>query len=133
MKTRHIATVALLAGALGSASMATAPAASASVSVSTTCNLEIGFTHQSGSQIVGNGSLSNCPSRTTTAKLTIQRYNGFQWRDGSSATVQGGGYDQYVYHSCAGSGWQSWRTIISGVDGAGVYHVKPSNEIRVYC
>jgi hypothetical protein len=133
MKTRHIAAAALLAGALGTVDIAATPAASAAAPASTTCNLEIGFTHQSGSQIVGYGSLSNCPSRTTTARLTIQRYNGFQWRDGSSATVHGGGYDQYVYHSCAGSGWQSWRTIISGVDGAGVYHVKASNEIRVHC
>lgn len=133
MKAGYITRAALLAGAIGAAGVIAAPTASASVSPATTCNFEIGLTHQSGSQIVGYGSLSNCPSTTTTAALTIQRYNGFQWRDGSSATVRGGGYDQYVYHSCAGTGWQSWRTLMHGRDGAGNPQNKPSNEIRVYC
>ncbi|HZM79713.1 MAG TPA: hypothetical protein VFC19_28620 [Candidatus Limnocylindrales bacterium] len=85
--THLLAMIAGVASFLPPAWASATPAAGPGIS-STTCNPEIGVTHQPGSQIVGHSSLSNCPSRTTTARLTIQRHHGFTWHDdGSNATV----------------------------------------------
>ncbi|MFI6510991.1 hypothetical protein ACIBCT_25585 [Streptosporangium sp. NPDC050855] len=128
MKINRSAGAALGIAAVLATSLATVTPAEAAA-----CEVQIGRTSKSGSQIVGYGSLSGCPS-SSTAQLFIQRQTapGFWSRVSAIATARQG-YDVYVRYNCSGTGTQSYRTQINGTTIGGTAKIKNSNTIRVSC
>lgn len=96
------------------------------------CDVQIGRTYKNGNNIVGYGSLGSDCSTSALATLEIQRWTGFQWDAGPTATAHQG-YDTYLTRNCYGSGTQTWRTTITGRLQNGRYAFKESNHIRVNC
>lgn len=108
------------------------PAAADTPPVAAACDVHIGTTYKSGSQIVGYGSMQDCGNGQAT--LIIQKETCWDcWSNLASVTFNGSGYDQYVYYNCTGTGTQTYRTIITGQTIGGGYKTKASNEIRVAC
>ncbi|MGC5028913.1 hypothetical protein [Micromonospora sp. DT229] len=134
--TARLATaVVLLVGgiALPPATSASAATSAATSSAAAACDVHIGTTYKSGSQIVGYGSIEGCSS-SSVAYVRIQKRTCIGcWDTVKSATVNGPGYDQYVYYNCSGTGTQTYRTIIEGSTIGGGYKFKESNQIRVSC
>ncbi|MGN9776259.1 hypothetical protein ACTMS0_10850 [Micromonospora sp. H33] len=116
--------------ALALAGLAVAPGSAASAA---TCDVHIGTTYKSGSQIVGYGSMANCGSGQATLKIQKETCWDCWSQVGSSVTFTGSGYDKYIYYNCKGTGTQTYRTLITGKTIGGAYKTKASNKIRVTC
>ncbi|QGN46821.1 hypothetical protein GKC29_08145 [Micromonospora sp. WMMC415] len=121
------------AGAILALIVAGFVAVPASAASAASCDVHIGTTRKSGSQIVGYGSIQGCSS-SSIATLSIQKQTCIGcWSTLKTARVNGPGYDQYIYYNCSGTGTQTYRTTISGNTIGGGYKFKASNSIRVSC
>lgn len=118
-----------MAGALLAGGLALTPASPA---IAAACDVQIGVTSKSGSQIVGYGSQSNCGSGGVSY-LRIEKKSAISWITLKTVKVTGSGYDQYIYYNCSGTGTQTYRTTHSADTLGGGFKFKESNHIRVSC
>ncbi|TYB36392.1 hypothetical protein FXF50_19985 [Micromonospora sp. AP08] len=119
-----------MAGTLILGGLALTPASPASAAG---CELHIGTTYKSGSQIVGYGSQANCGS-SGVSYLRIQKQTCIGcWSTLKTVSLTGSGFDKYIYYNCSGTGTQTYRTTHSGDTIGGGFKFKESNHIRVSC
>lgn len=126
---KFIAGVAVAAALTTTLVMAASPASAHGAG----CQVHTGSTYKAGSYVVGYGSIDNRCDSGSRATISIQRWTGLKWDSIYSQTINGPGYNHYISYSCAGTGTQTWRTLVSAKYADGHTSIKSTPSVRFSC